>query len=243
MSNMNAMIASRLKQQEPSSKMASMAQKSASGKLTSFSGMFQVNDLSDREKGFLKEILEEYSQADSRIEADLSTLSSITSEIKALHHQAALLHGERIKKAHLILTSYKEGAFTTWLTAVYGNRQTPYNLMQYFDFFSHLPTDLKEKAEALPRQAIYSLASRQGDVSIKWKLIASYNGETKREMLEKIREYFPLPDHDRRKEDRGASALQHLEKAYALLKGKKPHLSPEQKASFKQLLNSLSSIL
>jgi hypothetical protein len=237
---MNDMIASRLKRHEPSQKMASMAEKSAAGKLNSFSGMFQVHDLSDHEKKFLKAILEEYASSNSKIEADLHILTSLTSEIKALHHQAALLHGERIKRAHTILTSYKEGAFTTWLSVVYGNRQTPYNLMQYYEFFSHLPNELKGKAESLPRQAIYTLASRNGEASLKWKLVAEYKGETKREMLEKIREFFPLPEHDRRKENKGDAVIDHLERALHLLNSKKHLLSHSQKAALKQLLNSLS---
>ena len=98
-----------------------------------------------------------------KLSNDLNHLISLTSEVKAINNQAALLHGERIKKAHQILTRYRDGAFTAWLMAAYGNRQTPYNLMQYYEFCEAMPKQLASKIELMPRQAIYVFASREGE--------------------------------------------------------------------------------
>ena len=96
---------------------------------------------------------------------------SLTCEVKAINNQAAILHGERIKKAHQILTPYKDGAFTAWLISTYGNRQTPYNLMQYYEFCEAMPKNLREQIEWMPRQAVYVLATRTGEWKIKQEIV------------------------------------------------------------------------
>lgn len=243
MADMNALISERLKKTEPSAKMAAMAQKSAAGGLTTFSGMFQVVELSFQEKETLEQILKTHAKAAQPIASDLKILIDITSEVKAINHQAALLHGERIQKAHRILTNYQEGAFSTWLLTVYGNRQTPYNLMQYFEFHQALPPPLRSKIEDMPRQAIYSLASRKGNFQEKLDFISNYQGETKNELLKKLRDLFPLNDKDNRKENLGELAIKLLKKAEEYILRKPTHLSKIQKDSLKKLLASLSSLI
>src|ERR1700733_11383521 len=111
MSSVKELLAQRLKKSDhPSSKMAAMAKQSANGNLTSFSGIFHVSELSEQEKQSIEHILKEHATKEANISLDLKHLLSLTSEVKAINHQAALLHGERIKKAHQILTAYQEGA-------------------------------------------------------------------------------------------------------------------------------------
>lgn len=243
MGKVNSLIAARLKSQEPSLKMEQMSKKSASGGLTSFNGLFQVSELSQAEKQNLEEILKTYTKHSETLISDLKTLASLTSEIKAINHQAALLHGERLKKAHALLTNYKEGAFSAWLIATYGNRQTPYNLMQYYDFYQSLPLPLREIAEEMPRQALYTLASRSGDLKEKIEFVTCYRGETKAELLLKIRDLFPLEDSDRRKENRGEMAIKGLEKIHSLLVKKSTRLSKLHKETLKELLTKIHSAL
>ena len=240
----NNLIAERLKKTDPSTKMAQMAEKSAAGGLTSFNGLFQVCELSADEKNNLEAILKTYAfKEESGIKNDLKTLIALTAEVKAINHQAALLHGERIKKVHTLLTSYQEGAFTSWLIATYGNRQTPYNLMQYFNFYQSVPTNLRPKIEAMPRQAIYTLATREGDLTDKIDLITQFQGETKSELLLKIRDLFPLKEKDKRRENPGNQAILQLEKTYTLLSRKNTKLNNHQKETLKELLTSLNSLL
>lgn len=239
----NNLIAERLKKNEPSKKMAELAEKSAAGGMTSFNGLFQVSELSTHEKTHLEAILNTYSKDQKGIQADLKTLIALTAEVKAINHQAALLHGERIKKVHNLLTTYQEGAFTAWLIATYGNRQTPYNLMQYFNFYHSVPSILRQKIETMPRQAIYTLATREGELEDKIELITQFHGETKTTLLLKIRDLFPLKEKDKRRENPTHQVIVHLEKATTLLTRKSTKLNAHQKETLKELLASLNSLL
>lgn len=239
----NNLIAERLKKTQPSQKMAELAEKSAAGGMTSFNGLFQVTELTAHEKTQLEDILKTYSKDQSGIKNDLKALIALTAEVKAINHQAALLHGERIKKVHTLLTTYQEGAFTSWLIATYGNRQTPYNLMQYFNFYQSVPTNLRPKIEAMPRQAIYTLATRDGDIGDKIDIITGYQGETKNELLLKIRDLFPLQEKDKRRENPGNQAIIQLEKARILLSRKGTKLNTYQRETLKELLSALNLLL
>lgn len=243
MAQLNSLIASRLKSQEPSAKMEQMAKKSAAGGLTSFNGLFPVAELSTKEKDTLEEILAQHAKSSSALNEDLKTLTLLTSEIKAINHQAALLHGERIKQAQNLLTKYKEGAFTAWLIATYGNRQTPYNLLQYYEFYQALPQQVRKQAEEMPRQALYTLASREGNLMQKIEFVTCYRGETKAELLLKIRDLFPLADQDRRRENRGNLAIKNLERARDLLNKNRLKLTKQQKDSLKELLAEIHSVI
>ena len=148
MERMNELLNQRLKKPTVSSKMSAMAQQSAKGNLTSFSGVFNLTELSEGEKEAIESILEQYSIDDKGINHDREDLFSITSEVKAINNQAALLHGERIKRAQNILKRYREGAFTAWLMAAYGNRQTPYNLLQYFEFYEQCQNHFDSKSSS-----------------------------------------------------------------------------------------------
>lgn len=244
MGNVNTLLNERLKKSNNSSaKMTTLAKQSATGQLTSFSGIFGFSDLTQHEKSHLERILVEYAIDDDDISRDLEHLASITSEVKAINNQAILLHGERIKRAHNILTKYKDGAFTAWLISAYGNRQTPYNFLQYYEFYEALPKFLKPKVDAMPRQAIYTLASRQGSFEKKQSIISNYNGETKAELLQRIRKVFPLDVEDKRRENFGEGAIKSLARLYATLKVKRGELSRQQKRSLNQLLDNIQQLL
>ncbi len=239
MSNVNALLSQRMKKGEQSSKMAEMAKRSADGNLTGFSGIFSVTDLNEREKNLLEAILRTHAIEEENVDGDLNALISITSEVKAINNQAAILHGERIKKAHGILTRYRDGAFTSWLIAAYGNRQTPYNFMQYYEFYEAMPKPLRLQIEAMPRQAVYTLASREGPFDKKKKIVENYNGETKAELLEIIRATFPLGEQDRRKQDLGEALIQSLKRMCQAFNGNRHALSKVQKGALCELIDQL----
>lgn len=243
MGNVNTLLTARLKKSDNSSKMAAMAKQSANGNLTSFAGMFNISELSSHEKDRLEELLYEFSQGQKDLSADLQTLIGITSEVKAINHQAALLHGERIKKAHAILTRYREGAFTAWLIAAYGNRQTPYNFMQYYAFCDAMPKTLRSRIEAMPRQAIYTLATREGSIEKKQIIVESYNGQTKVELLKLIRQHFPLADKDKRRQDIGENTVISLEKLCHSLDTNASTISRKHKITINQLLDRIRQLI
>ncbi|MCB1112750.1 MAG: CT583 family protein [Chlamydiales bacterium] len=244
MGKVNTLLAERLKKKKHESpKMKQMAQRSAGGNLSGFSGIFSIQDLSDREKNTIETILQEYSEGHENISMDLRSLISITSEVKAINNQAAVLHGERIKKAHGILTRYRDGAFTAWLMATYGNRQTPYNFMQYYEFCEELPKQLKPQLEQMPRQAIYTLASRDGPFDKKQELVESYNGETKQELLTKIRDLFPLDEDDKRRQNMGDNAIKGLKKIRSLVNKRGARINKKQKEEIRTIIREIEELI
>lgn len=243
MTDLKALLNQRIKKADNGSKMAEMAKQSATGNRSSFSGIFGSAELSNHEKAYLEAILQEYNQGDEDVSQDLEQLSFITSEVKAINNQAALLHGERIKKAHGIFTRYRDGAFTAWLIATYGNRQTPYNLMQYYEFYEAMPKELRPQLESMPRQAVYTLASRNGDLKAKMRIVADFNGESKAELLTLIRQLFPLDREDRRRSSLGENIINVLTKMCQHLEGDHEPISTSQKRAIKDLLDQIRSLV
>lgn len=243
MGKVNALLTERLKKSDSSPKMSAMARQSANGSRTSFSGVFGIAELNEHEKDGIAAILNNYAIDTDNISSDLEALLSITSEVKAINNQAAILHGERIKKAHTLLIRYRDGAFTAWLMTAYGNRQTPYNLMQYYEFYEAMPKPLRPQIEAMPRQAIYTLASREGPFEKKRLIVENYQGETKAELLIKIREIFPLADEDKRRGDTAHLALQTLQRVYRELAKGPIKIAKEQKKALKNLLTDIHEFL
>lgn len=244
MAKLNSFLSKRFKSNtETESKMTSLAELSTTGNLSSFSGVFRVTTLSQNEEAILEELLNEYKEDESDVKADLQSLSMITSEVKAINNQAAILHGERIKKAQEILIRYRDGAFTAWLVATYGNRQTPYNFLQYYEFYTALPKLLHTKLDEMPRQAVYTLASRSGEQEVKEEIVKTYNGQTKQELLALIREKFPLATSDKRSRDLSHHAIQSLGSLEKVLIRGKFYPSQEQREELLAQLDSLRDLI
>lgn len=243
MAKVNALLNERLNKPTKTKKMASLANESVNGNRNTFAGLFSVIDLSESEKNTIEAILHEYAVKQEMVDQDLQSLIAITSEVKAINTQAAILHGERIHKAHTILTNYQEGAFTSWLMATYGNRQTPYNFMQYYQFYQMIPQTLRPQLEMMPRQAIYTLASRDGEFEKKQMIVEKYQGETKSQLLSLIREEFPLVDGDKRRENLGEKAILGLEKVYNTLVSRNLRLTKKQKREISDLLEEIQGLI
>lgn len=237
MKNLDSLLNSRMEKGAQSLKVKQLAQKSSEGNLTSFSGLFKVGELTEVEKFSLESILKTYLEEQKEITEDLQSLIEITSEVKAIHNQAALLHGERIKKVQTLLKKYKEGAFSAWLVAAYGNRQTPYNFLLYYEFYQELQPPVRLKIEGMPRQAVYALASRKAPLQKKQEVIDLYSGQTKKEMLDIIRDHFPLDKEDGRRTDEGQAILTAITKILYSYKKRKENISEETKQEIKKTLN------
>lgn len=242
MTKINALLTERLKKTD-GSKMAAMAKQSANGNLSSFSGVFSIADLSHHEKTSIETILKDYAIDLDNLDNDIAHLITITSEVKAINNQAALLHGERIKKAHSILTRYRDGAFTAWMVAAYGNRQTPYNLMQYYEFCEAMPKTLRLQIESMPRQAIYTLASREGPIEKKKEIVVNYQGETKAELILAIRKTFPLEETDKRQQSIGESLVLSLHRLHKDLKKRQGHYTKAQKEAVNTILEAIHQLV
>lgn len=245
MSKFNDLLNLRFKSKEtPQAKMTALVERASNGELSSFSGVFRVTPLSDQEKSELQTILQAHRQnEDDNIDSDLKALSAITSEVKAITNQAVILHGERIKKAQEILKKYRDGAFTTWLYAIYGNRQTPYNFLQYYEFYTVTPQPLHAKIDQMPRQAVYSLASRSGDLERKLEIVRGYAGQPKQEILKLIRHEFPLDEEDKRLPHFGGHGLAFLKRAKEMFRHSQCKLTSAEKNQALQLLEQLKGLV
>lgn len=243
MSIVNALLSKRFGKKSKSSKVAALGKDSADGNLSTFAGMFRVAELSEGEKEQLEEILLRFSNDEDDIAHDLKALSAVTSEVKAITNQAAILHGERIKRAQDILKRYQDGAFTAWLLSTYGNRQTPYNFLQYFEFHRQMPQALRPQIEKMPRQAVYALASREGPQEKKEEIVREYAGESKEQMLERIRDLFPLPEGDKRRMSTGDAIIAQLNRIHGQINRPSTQLNSEQKKAIDRLLDAIHTLI
>jgi hypothetical protein len=244
MSKFNDLLNLRFKSKDAQQKVTALVERSNNGELSSFSGIFRVTALGEKEKLGIESILKSFRQNESYdVAPDLHALSTITSEVKAITNQAVILHGERIKRAQEILKKYRDGAFTAWLFATYGNRQTPYNFLQYFEFYSMLPPNLHPKIDQMPRQAVYSLASRSGPLEKKEAIVKNYNGQPKQELLHLIRLEFPLPEDDKRLPNLASHAVSFLKRARETLKNPLCAPKDDEKRQIKNLLVQLQVLI
>jgi hypothetical protein len=225
-------------------KMTALVERSGKGELSSFSGVFRVTALSENEKNGIESILKSYRESEGYdVNPDFVALSTITSEVKAIANQAVILHGERIKQAQEILKKYRDGAFTAWLYATYGNRQTPYNFLQYYEFYIAIHPSMHPLIDQMPRQAIYTLASRSGSLERKEAIVKSYRGQPKQELLKLIRFEFPLGEDDKRLSNLAGHAINFLKRTRETLKNPLCALKEEEKKQLRTLLSQLQLLI
>lgn len=242
MKKLDAELLERL-QKKNVTKMQLLIERSAQKEGNEVSPLLQTSPLNAKEESQLQEILSCNNVEDCDISSDLFELKKITSEVKAINSQAVILHGERIKRAQILLKKYREGAFSSWLLQTYGNRQTPYNFLQYYEFYSSLTGTLREKMLSMPKQAVYTLASRQGNQETKLNFIKEYQGETKKGLLTKIRDTFPLSQKDKRRENFSDKVINTLSRLIEDLEEKTWSPSDFESKKIKDLLFRLTKEL
>jgi hypothetical protein len=243
MSKFNSLLMGRFRSHPKKEKMTELATRSAEGSATPFEGVFHVAPISEGEKVSLQSILEKYQTDETNVSEDLKSLSALTSEVKAISNQAVILHGERIKKAQTLLRKYRDGAFSNWLLKTYGNRQTPYNFMQYFELYSSLPKKLQGIVDEMPRQAIYSLSSRAIPYEKKEAFVEEYQGESKTQLLEKLRKSYPLAKKDKRNPNKTKGVLDSLKRAIDGIKDERFVPSEEERKELQHLVSELREYL
>ncbi len=244
MPNLISLLSERFQEKKSKvDKMNELAERSHQGQLSSFSGVFQIPDITEDDRKELDTILQAHAHDDQETHTDFHHLLTITSEIKAINNQAIMLHGERIQKAQTILKKYKDGAFTRWLISTYGNRQTPYNFLLFYEFYSSLDDPLKKLADAIPKQVIYSLSSRKAPEEKKKAFLQAYQGETKQVLLKKLRDTFPLKKEDKRRGKNVSKALALLEKLDRICSSSDFMPTLEEKRMLKKHFSSLEKSL
>ncbi len=217
-------------------------------KSANFRQEFLVAPLSDEEDMEIQLLLSRTNTTDAKdenqITTDCKTLAEITSQIRAIDRQGVLLHGERIAKARELLKSYGERAFSRWLILAYGNRQTPYSMLQYYDLFSALGNDIQGFLHAMPRKAAYVLATRNGDKDLKIEIIKKYHNKPRDEIVNIIQKTFPLDATDRRgRKEPCTISLKSLKKELMKIDKQRENLSNDAIVELKEIKSLIDDIL
>jgi hypothetical protein len=200
-------------------------------KSRNFREEFIVAPLTSEEDTEIQLILFGESAANTATDEQVShahkALVDITTQIRAIERQNVLLHGERIRKAQEILKPYKDGAFTKWLVVAYGNRQTPYRILQYYEFFQSLSGEVRQLMQAMPKKAAYALAARNGDQEKKIEIIKGHHADKPENIIKLVQETFPLDSGDRRKrKDDDTASLDIIYSVLKKLRKRNGNLSP-----------------
>jgi uncharacterized protein YdiU (UPF0061 family) len=95
----------------------------------------------------------------------------------------------------------------------------------------------------MPRQAIYTLASREGNIEKKEEIVRSYQGQTKEELISLIRAAFPLQEEDRRRENIAESTIKILQKACLPFENRTVRLTRKQKQKLSEMLRRLAQCI
>ena len=243
MGRFESLLKFRSKNKNAQAKITALTEIAKKKETSTLAGMFHTAPLSENEKDNISNILKEFqSFEDYDTDQDLKELLDITSEVKAITNLAVMLHGERVKKAQTILKNYKEGAFSAWLISTYGNRQTPYNFLQYYDFYTATPQNLHSILDSMPRQAVYTLASRAGEPERKQLIVQKYKGETKQEILQIIRKEFPLDRDDKRLPNLANQAIHSLKRMKDLVEHDLFDPTEQQHELIVQLLKDIFAV-
>ena len=95
----------------------------------------------------------------------------------------------------------------------------------------------------MPRQAIYTLASRTGDLDEKVNIVKNYSGQTKQEILSLIRKRFPLDRDDKRLPNIANQSISSLLRLKDLFTHSLFDPSDKQKRKIMDLLKELQNLI
>ncbi|MGE3556376.1 MAG: CT583 family protein [Candidatus Obscuribacterales bacterium] len=178
----------------------------------SFNAIFDPHPLEEREAGVIDQLLMEGHDPEVTSEDDMGkdmlAIRHITSEIKAVGKQAAVLIGERLARVRDVLKCYRADTFTRYLEAVFGSRRTGHNLLAYYQLYNALPDDsIRRTFQGMPQKAAYMLASRTADLQAKAEIIRESDGCTAKEIALIIQQRLPTLASDRRSNRRIMGAV------------------------------------
>ena len=115
--------------------------------------------------------------------------------------------------------------------------------MQYYELYNALPKKLQGVVDEMPRQAIYSLSSRSIPYEKKEAFVEQYQGESKTELLEKLRNSYPLAKKDKRNPNKTKGVLGSLKSALHGMKDDRFIPTKEEKDLLHNLLKQLEQLL
>lgn len=202
-------------------------------------------DLTNEEKVFIQKLLIDDFQpgrlSEKAVEQHVEQLTTLTKQIKSISAQSVLLHGERIKQAQDLLKDYREGCFSKWLMKIYGNRQTPYSMLRFYEFYQSAPQETRPIIETMPKKAVYLLASRAGDQQKKLDIVRNHSKSSQSDLVLLIQDTFPVETNNTRK-PLNMTTLSVIEKACQKLEKRSKYLSDEDRSNIQQLIQRLQNL-
>ena len=206
-----------------------------------------ITELTDKEKRTIQKILVDNNRPEvipeSKVSEHVEQLTNITKQIKSIAAQSVLLHGERISQAHKILANYREGVFTKWLLATYGNRQTPYSMLRYYELYQSAPQETQSMIEAAPKKCVYALASREIDQDKKLEFIKNNCNKSQGDFLMLIQSTFPTAQTNRRESVKNTSTIKSMDNLLIKLKSGAQYLNQTNKAEIERLIRHLQKLI
>lgn len=203
-------------------------------------------ELSEDEKRQIQKILvDEYNPGtveESQVAHHVEQLINISKQIKSISVQSILLHGERIKLAQDLLSDYREGAFTKWLMATYGNRQTPYSMLRYYEFYQSAPRDARALIENMPKKAIYLLASRDGDYDKKMEIVQNHAKTAQSDLVLLIRETFPVEAENKKRTPVNTATISIIERACKKLENRSQYITDDDRLEIQKIILRLQKL-
>lgn len=175
---------------------------------------------------------------------DVEQLKTLTSEIRSIQKQSALLIGERVHMAREILKKYRNGSttFTEWLTSTFSSRRTAYNCLAYYELYCALPGEkLKNQLQAMSHKAVYILASRTGSWEKKIDIVERFSHLKQQEILPIIQKAFPLEKAMKRSASR--TPLAQTTASLCSMLSKKPVLNASERRHLSELRSLLNKAL
>jgi chromosome partitioning protein len=136
----------------------------------------------------IKDIIKKDSSFEELYLKEILELSKIIKSIKA---QEVLIVGKAIKKAQTILANYNNGMFSEWLVEMFGNVQTPYNFLRFFELHTLLKERSQKEYLSIPRRAAYKLAKVEGSTEQKEEFISQGKNKNASSLEEEIDILFP----------------------------------------------------
>ena len=115
--------------------------------------------------------------------------------------------------------------------------------MQYYELYSSLPKKLQGIVDEMPRQAIYSLSSRSIPQEKKVAFVKEYQGESKTELLEKLRNNYPLDQKDKRSPNKAPSVMQALQRVIKAVHSERFIPTDGERAEIASLLKKIEELI
>jgi len=217
--------------------------------LNAFQSIFEVQDLNEREQTAIERILIDGFQAgvvgEESVQVDIDEVKRITKELKAIKRQELVLIGERISRAKAVFRKYKDRSFRDWLALTFGTYKTGYNYLAFYDLYSIIPDDLKNRFKAMPAKAAYILASKKAPLDRKIGIVKDHAQETAQNLITLIRsisEEMEAPPKPRLRDPAKRRILDMLQKTLFDLAQRKGQFEGWEKERIRHMAQALAQI-